>query len=120
MTPPEQSSGVFQALPSSWLCSASRLTVTLPPVVGPEMRTSVLGTPAHAVAVFVTSQIESVPHFGSSFLRFDCVPLVVSTALGDRPVSQNQRSRHGTSPQPEPGSRPARLTHFWRDPTGAP
>ena len=129
MTPPVHPIGVFHVFPPSWLSVASRLTVMFPGVDGPLRRMFVEATAGHAVATFLTSQIESVPHLGSSEAsRFDWVPLTVSTASGEGcvAVSQYQRQRQG-GPDPgssaglqSPGSRPPRLTHFACAETGAP
>ena len=88
--------------------------MTFPGVEGPLKRMSVPLTSCHAVAAFCTSQTESMWHLGSSSTRFDWVPEAVRTALGDPPVSQNQRQRQGVSSQPSPGSRPPRFAHLER------
>src|SRR5262252_4485167 len=106
MTPALQPSAVVQVVPSK-LVVASSVTVMLPGVVGPLTSMLVPGTACHAEAAFCTSQLLSVPHFGSSFVRFDWVPVTVRTAGGEAEVSQYQRSRHGPVVQSSPpGSRP--------------
>ena len=111
LTPPGQSRGVFQALPPSWLVVESSTTLMLPVSTGPLVWTSASVTPCQAVAAFWTSQTLSVPHLGSSLRRFVCVPVTLSTASGEAPVSQNQRKRHGV-PEQSPGSRPPMFAHF--------
>jgi len=43
--------------------------------------------------------------------RFVCDPVVHAVALGEAPVSQNQRMRQGVLEPHRPGSRPPMLTH---------
>ena len=85
----------------------------LPVAVGPLVRTSAALTPCHAVAAFCTSHTLSVPHLGSSFFKFDCVPETLRTAFCEAPVSQNQRNRQGV-PWQSPGSRPPMFAHLRR------
>src|SRR5687767_12248987 len=104
MTPPPQPPAVVQAPLDA--ASMSKRTSTVPLAPGPETRTSLAGIPAQLDTAADTSGIPSEPSE-----RFVCAPVVRVVALGEAPVSQNQRMRQGVREPHVPGSRPPKLTH---------